>query len=210
MRNHIGRLEMIGSATAGIAHDINNQLTLIVNHLAMSDVNAACASAERCAALTASLLAYCKGERVHLVPVDPAVFLHNFVKQLRLPKNVEVLLSVPASLPAVMGDPLGMMRAMTNLVSNACSAMNGVGTLRITGLPCSIEVSDSGPGVPPEARTHIFEPFFSTRGMQGTGLGLSIVREIMRQHGGSVTMVSETGCGAKFTLHFRPAAKKAR
>jgi signal transduction histidine kinase len=208
MRNQTGRLEMIGSATAGIAHDINNQLTLIVNHLATPDVISARAAAERCAALTSSLLAYCKGERVALTSVDPIAFIRNFVRQLRLPKEIEVVVNMPDSLPAIAADPLAMMRAMTNLVSNACTAMNGSGTLRITALPCTIEVSDSGPGVSAEYGTRVFEPFFSTRGIHGTGLGLAIVREIMRQHSGSVTMFSDPGHGASFTLRFLPARGK--
>jgi signal transduction histidine kinase len=205
MRNHTGRLEMIGSATAGIAHDINNQLTLIVNHLAIGNVESAQMAAERCGALTASLLSYCKGERVLLKPVDPVAFLRTFAPQLRLPKGIHLVLSIPASLPEIAADPLAMMRALTNLVSNAVGAMNGKGALYITALPGRIEVGDSGPGIPPENRKRVFEPFFSTKGMHGTGLGLSIVREIMRQHGGSVTMLSEPGSGARFTLRFRPA-----
>src|ERR1700748_988674 len=90
MRNHTGRLEMLGSATAGIAHDINNHLTLIVNHLSIGDVAGAQAAAERCAALTASLLSYCKGERVLLKPVDPVAFLRTFIPQLRLPKGIHL------------------------------------------------------------------------------------------------------------------------
>src|SRR5438270_10802673 len=138
MRNQTGRLEMLGSATAGIAHDINNQLTLIVNHLSVADVNAARTAAERCAAFTASLLAYCKGERVRLVSVDPVAFVRNFARQLRLPKEIEVIVSTPASLPAIAGDPLAMMRALTNLVSNACNAMYGKGTPRSPASPCRI------------------------------------------------------------------------
>lgn len=208
MRNNTGRLEMIGSATAGIAHDINNQLTLIVNHLSIKDVESARSAAERCAALTASLLAWCRGEQLRLVPVDPVAFLRNYARELHVPKNIEVIINIPASLPAITADPLALRRALTNLIANACNAMNDKGVVRITALPLRIEVSDSGPGIPEENKTRIFEPFFSTKGADGAGLGLSIVREIMRQHGGSVTMLSEPGSGALFTLRFRPASAK--
>ena len=201
------RLEMIGSAAAGIAHDINNQLNLIVNHLSLSngacDPEAARRAAEHCSALTASLLSYCKGDSIEVGSTNPAVFLRNFVTQLRLPGGIELHLNVPALLPAITADPLALTRALTNLISNACDAMDGRGTLRITASPRTIEVSDSGPGISMAGRRRIFEPFFSTKGAQGTGLGLSIVRELMRQQGGSVTVNSEPGRGAQFILRFR-------
>jgi signal transduction histidine kinase len=208
MRNHTGRLEMIGSATAGIAHDINNHLFLIVNHLSFADVNAARIAAERCAALTASLLAYCKGEHIRISCIDPIAFLQNFVQELHLPESIDVVVETPASLPPISANPLMLTRALTNLVSNACSAMENHGTVRITASPRTIEIGDTGPGVPLSERKRIFEPFYSTKGMQGTGLGLAIVREIMSQHGGSVTIISDAGTGAKFRLHFRPGKRK--
>src|SRR5271165_6067773 len=87
------RLETIGSAAAGIAHDINNQLHLIVNHLTLSggtpDLEGAQRAVERCSALTASLLAYCKGTPIEVTPTNPAAFLRNFVAQLRLPEGID-------------------------------------------------------------------------------------------------------------------------
>ncbi|HEY1803897.1 MAG TPA: hypothetical protein VGG45_05405, partial [Terracidiphilus sp.] len=76
------RLETIGSAAAGIAHDINNQLTLIVNHLSFADVESAQAAVSRCTALTTSLLSYCRGEAIELGPVDPVAFLRRFTEEL--------------------------------------------------------------------------------------------------------------------------------
>jgi len=199
------RLETIGSAAAGIAHDINNQLMLIVNHLSLADVQGAQAAVDRCSALTASLLSYCRGEAVEIRPLDPVTFLRNFTAQLCLAQDIDVTLRTPASLPAIMANPFALSRVMTNLVSNACAAMNERGKLRISAGRGVIEVSDSGPGIPAQSRMKIFEPFFSTKGDAGTGLGLSIVRELMRQQGGFVTVSSEAGEGARFILHFRAA-----
>ena len=199
------RLETIGSAAAGIAHDINNQLMLIVNHLSLADVQGAQAAVDRCSALTASLLSYCKGEAVEIRPLDPVKFLRNFTSQLCLPREIDIALATPTSLPAIMANPLALARVLTNLISNACAAMNERGTLRISAGRGVIEVSDSGPGIPAESRMKIFEPFFSTKGGAGTGLGLSIVRELMRQQGGFVTVLSKAGEGARFALHFREA-----
>jgi signal transduction histidine kinase len=197
------RLEMIGSAAAGIAHDINNELHLIVNHLALPDLEGAHQAAQRCSALTANLLAYCKGDSIAMSSIDPAAFLRRFVTQLRLPEGVDCHLKIPALLPTISADPLALARALTNLIDNACDAMGGRGTLSITASPRTIEVSDSGPGIPPGSCKQIFEPFFTTKGEQGTGLGLAIVRELMRQQGGSVNVRSESSRGAQFTLRFR-------
>src|SRR5580658_9479032 len=90
------RLEMLGSAAAGIAHDINNQLTLIVNHLSSQNltgrnpypVDTALAAVERCAALTENVLAYARGETVQLKPLDPCAFFGGFFARLQLPKGV--------------------------------------------------------------------------------------------------------------------------
>ena len=200
------RLEIIGSAAAGIAHDINNQLTIIVNHLSTADVNSAKAAVARCSALTSSLLSYCRGEPLRLEAVDPGIFLRRFASQLCLPPGIEVVLDIPDDLPAIGANSFAVKRALTNLISNACAAMEEHGTLRITATPGEIEVSDTGPGIPAEHKKEIFAPFFTTRGSKGTGLGLSIVRELMRQQGGSVCVHSEPGQGAQFTLRFRKYA----
>lgn len=199
------RLETLGAAAAGIAHDINNELNLIVNHLSRRDVESAMRAAERCSALTGSLLSYCKGDSVAAVSTNPAVFLRTFVEQLRLPAGIDLVLDAAPLLPAISADPLALKRALTNLISNACDAMEGRGTLSITAAPHMIMVGDSGQGVPEELSRRIFEPFFTTKGAGGTGLGLAIVRKLMRQQGGSVSVCSEPGRGALFTLRFRPA-----
>jgi signal transduction histidine kinase len=200
-------LEIIGSAAAGIAHDINNQLTMIVNHLSTADVDSANAAVARCSALTSSLLSYCRGEPLAVSTVDPAALLRRFAEQLRLPAGINLVLNIPAELPPIEANSFAVKRALTNLVSNACAAMEDRGTLRIKATPGEIEVSDTGPGVPDEHRKEVFVPFFTTKGHTGTGLGLSIVRELMRQQGGSACLHSEPGHGARFTLRFRVRAK---
>ncbi|HEX4279026.1 MAG TPA: ATP-binding protein [Bryobacteraceae bacterium] len=195
------RLELIGSAAAGIAHDVNNQLSLIVNHLQGAHL-----AAERCAVLTASLLAYCRNEAVVLAPVCPAAFLKSFAAGLSLPAGIDLQIKFPVSLPAIAADTLALTRILTNLISNARDAMGERGTLQIAAKPYIIEVSDSGPGIPADMARKIFEPFFTTKGANGTGLGLSIVRDLMRQQGGSASVDSGPGHGARFKLRFRPPA----
>jgi len=197
-------LEALGSAAAGIAHDINNQLTLLVNYLESADVESARLVAGRCSALTASLLSFCRGEILALRPLDPAAFLRDFIAAVRAPAGIVVEPEIPPALPAIHADSLALTRALSNLVANAMEAMNGKGTLRIAALPGRIAIEDSGPGIAPENLARIFEPFFSTKGTRGTGLGLAIVRDIMRRHGGAVTVRSEAAHGARFELEFPP------
>lgn len=216
--------ETLGAAAAGIAHDLNNQLTLIVNHLSFQnsqgpnlsphDIASAMVAVDRCSALTACLLAAGRGEGLQLSPLDPTEFLRDFTAGLRLPEGVRLFLNIPTALPAIAANAVAVSRALYNLISNACAAMQNNGIVRISASKQSIEIADSGPGIPPEFSQRVFEPFFTSRLLtsqaathdnQCTGLGLSIVREIMNQHSGSVTLNSEPGRGARFTLRFRPA-----
>jgi signal transduction histidine kinase len=196
-----------GSAadTAGIVHDINNQLTLIVNYLAIADVEGAQRATTRCTALTASLMSYCKGERIRIRPVRPDGFLTGYLSKLRLPETVRLELDCPVDLAPIWAEPAALERVLDNLVGNACAAMQNNGTVRITATSQTIEVEDSGPGIPAHLQKAVFDPFFSTKGAGGTGLGLSIVRNIMREHSGSVVVQSEPGQGTKFILRFRAA-----
>ena len=108
-------------------------------------------------------------------------------------------------------DQLGMValhahtfrRALLNLVQNAMEAMSPDGTLtlrgRRQGATVSIDVGDTGGGIPPEQRTQIFEPLHTTK-PGGTGLGLYIVQEVVAAHGGQVAVQSVVGQGSTFTI----------
>lgn len=196
-------LSDLGSAAAGIAHDLNNQLTLILNYLEVSNLEGARAAAGRCTALTSSLLAWCRGEEPRIEPLGLRSFLIDFADSVHVPEGVVLTLDAAEAEDVIEADPVALTRALTNLVNNACEAMRGRGRVKISAFGSTIEVTDSGPGISPEDARHVFEPFFTTRGGAGTGLGLSIVREIMRQHGGAVWLRSIPGRGATFSLSFR-------
>jgi two-component system nitrogen regulation sensor histidine kinase NtrY len=118
------------------------------------------------------------------------------------------------AMPPVWFDPFQMRRAVTNLLENAASALGGLGRVRVActfdplrGTVC-LSVADDGPGVPPEDRDRLFEPYFSRR-EGGTGLGLAIVSAIANDHGGTVRMRDNAPRGAVFELEFpaRPEGK---
>jgi signal transduction histidine kinase len=200
------RLEKLGSAAAGIAHDINNQLNLIVNYLADGTrVDDAREAAQRCAALTTSLLSWCRTNALVNQSLDPAKVARKFVTEFRPPAGIQLELEIPHSLPLIRAHSLAVSRVLFNIASNACEAMNGEGRLRIKASEQQLEISDSGPGIPPDPLNRIFEPFYTTRTGGSFGLGLSIVRELMREMGGYVAVASEPGEGTHFILRFRAA-----
>jgi two-component system, NtrC family, sensor kinase len=94
------------------------------------------------------------------------------------------------------------------VLMNACDAMDGRGKITVRTRPAPdaasgvvLEFQDDGPGMSPEVRSRIFEPFFTTKPVgKGTGLGLSISHGIIERHGGVMSVDSEPGHGARFTI----------
>lgn len=117
-------------------------------------------------------------------------------------------------LPLVPADAEGIHRALLNIVSNALDALDESdhrGLVLTTTREheeganpdadwALIHVTDTGPGIPPDKIQDIFRPFVSTKGSKGTGLGLAVSRKILREHGGDLTVTSQTGKGCTFTF----------
>src|SRR6185503_12837039 len=112
----------------------------------------------------------------------------------------------------VRADRRLLERAVVNLVENALQAVGERGRITVTVRDrvedgqVEVEVLDSGPGVPPEARSRIFEPFFSTK-TSGSGLGLALVKKIAEDHGGGVHVASSPGQPTRAAL-WLPAAPR--
>jgi signal transduction histidine kinase len=101
-----------------------------------------------------------------------------------------------------------------NLVMNACDALEGRGTVRISTEPrepgVRVSIADDGPGIPPAVRARIFEPFFTTKPAgQGTGLGLSISHGIVERHGGTLSVECPPEGGTIFRIDLPLVAKPA-
>jgi len=121
-------------------------------------------------------------------------------------KGVEVVHRLDEGLPPVMADESQLRRAFLNLVRNAGEAMAATGeggTLEVVARllrgQVEVRVKDNGPGIAPEDRAKVFEPFFSTK-ETGTGLGLALTQQIIQEHGGTIELESEPGAGTTFVV----------
>jgi signal transduction histidine kinase len=116
-----------------------------------------------------------------------------------------------ADVPLVMADEVQLELALLNLVTNSLDAMPSGGVTSMTasrtaGGNVRIDVADTGTGIAPDLLPRIFEPWVTTKASgRGTGLGLSITREVVADHGGTITVKSEVGAGSAFTIEL-PAA----
>jgi signal transduction histidine kinase len=146
-------------------------------------------------------------------PVDVVALVDELVSRRRLlapAHGIEVreeLALEPGSRPRVRGDQARLQRVLDNLVGNAVKFSPADGTVTVSlalhGDAVVIAVSDEGPGIELGEQEAVFEPFHRTAAaaaVPGTGLGLAIARQIVEQHGGSITLRSEPGHGATFTV----------
>jgi two-component system NtrC family sensor kinase len=161
---------------------------------------------------------------VEYQPTELNQVVHEVLDLLAYPlrvDDVEVRLDLLDDLPVLRADPHQLHQVLVNLATNAHQAMRQVpGPRRLvvatrhgaTRARVSLEVRDSGPGIPAEVRERIFEPFFTTKPPgQGTGLGLSLCLGIVEAHGGVIHVESEPGQGAVFRVELpvEPAAAEA-
>ena len=123
--------------------------------------------------------------------------------------EVRIVVQVPPGLPRVVGDRSALMQVFVNLAMNAVQAMVDTGGGQLTLKACETDVSaasivaevtDTGPGIPPDVLAQIWAPFYTTKA-EGTGIGLSIVRSLVEQQPGAAIMVeSHQGAGTTFRL----------
>ena len=103
-------------------------------------------------------------------------------------------------------DPHRLTRVFTNLYANAFDAMSGRENAKLLlrfrhdASWVTVELSDNGKGIPNEHQAHLFEPFFTYGKDHGTGLGLAICERIVREHGGTISVESRSGQGARFSF----------
>ena len=144
---------------------------------------------------------------------DPTTVLRELLRpyEAGLPPEVQLRFEADPSVPRIQADRRLLERAVVNLVENALQAVGDEGRIvvrlrRVGASRLQIEVEDTGPGVVPEIRDRIFEPFFSTK-TSGSGLGLALVKRIAEDHGGGVALEDAPGGGTRAVLWLPLAAQ---
>jgi signal transduction histidine kinase len=218
------RLAAVGGVVAGLSHYIKNilngmQAGAMVVQMALqnADMEAMTKGWEivrknltKVKDLVMDMLSYSKERKLQLEPVNPNDIVNDVVELLEAKaqgRGVRLSPALDERLGSVLLDPIGIHRVLLNLVSNALDAVRrdeGVIGISTRAVPAEraliIEVTDNGCGMSPVILPHIFEAFFTTKGLEGTGLGLAITDKIVKEHGGTIAVTSQEGRGSTFTV----------
>jgi signal transduction histidine kinase len=247
------KMEAVGQLAGGVAHDFNNELTVISGYVELAKPRLAADpagvgmlehvvhAAHRAASLTQRLLAFSRRQVLRPKVVQLNDVVRGIERMLgRLVREpITVTTELAPGLGHVLVDTGQVEQALMNLCANARDAMPDGGIVTVStadveldaafasshpgihpGRFACLSVRDSGCGMSDEVRAHVYEPFFTTKGVgEGTGLGLAMVYGFVTQSGGAVDCASRVGGGSTFRLFFpvadqplavTPAAAPAR
>ncbi len=215
------KLASIGVLTAGVTHELTNPVNIISmiaqtfvelhEHLAPSKqlemVSQIEEETERIRRIIRNLLDFSKPQGTRLERADLNQLVTKtlpLVQNQLTVSNIELKLALAEPLPGVYVDEHQIQQVLVNLVVNAVQAMVPGGHLTISSRVASgrveLSVHDDGKGIAPEHLPQIFDPFFSTKGVDGTGLGLSVSYGIIKNHHGDIRVESRVGGGTTFII----------
>jgi CheY-like chemotaxis protein len=213
-------MEAIGRLAGSVAHDFNNILAAILGGASLLEASPGSAEVQRVAReistaasrgadLTRQLLTFGRRQPTDMQSLDVAEVVEHTLAVLRRLLDPAIELHTELAPGCIVRADRGMLdQVVMNLTLNARDAMPGGGTISLRVRPAAdapdrieLLVSDTGSGIGAEHLPHVFEPFFTTKpSAQGTGIGLATVYGIVTQHGGTVTVDSAPGEGARFRV----------
>lgn len=225
------KLRAVGELAAGVAHNLNNSLTVIQGRAQLLLMRAQDESASKSLKVITKaveegtktlrrILEFTRREaKQEFVPVELSDLITSSIEIAR-PKwqskssqiNIKVQIECPETV-YVLGDGAELREVVLNLIFNAVDAMPDGGVMEV-GTRAGIDsgcfwVADNGAGMSPETVAQIFEPFFTTKGKRGTGLGLSASHGIITRHKGEIVVVSELSEGTRFEVRLPICDRRA-
>ncbi len=225
------KLAALGSLLAGVAHELNNPLSVVVARAVLleeqGDATTRTAAAkirtaaERCARIVRTFLAMAREQQPERGPVainevvSAALDITGYAVRT---SGIDVTLDLAEDLPPVLADTDQLHQVFLNLIINAQQALQDHPGPRWVRLRSAYDarhdvirvvVADNGPGIPEALRARIFEPYFTTKPVGiGTGVGLAVSQGIVEAHGGTLTVDCPPEGGAEFTVTLRSAASR--
>ena len=224
------KLVAVGQLAAGVAHEINNPLGVILcytdiikesnpdNKEIMADITIIERHTENCRRIVADLLDFSRSRKSTIDKQYASIndIIENVLSMVRqqfMKKQINLACDLDTTIKPFPMDSRRMKQVLLNLIMNAGQAIGSKGNIKIrTGTEDTsviIDVEDDGPGVAKDIQDKIFDPFFSTKEPgEGTGLGLSVSYGIIYEHDGEIRLQSTPGHGARFTI-IMPASRES-
>ena len=222
------KMAAIGFLSAGVAHEINNPISVVVTRLelirravdkgeiekAKKDLEVVTHHALRVGRIAGNLLTFSRSKPGELSSVDLNEIVRRVLELLDYPvtkKGIALQAKLDEDIPFVWANAAGMEQVIYNIVFNAFQASEKgavitVATIRNGTAMVDLRITDTGSGMSEDVMAHLFEPFFTTKEVgQGSGLGLSISYGLVKDFGGTISVESQPGAGASFTVSLRSA-----
>jgi PAS domain S-box-containing protein len=216
------KLASIGQLSAGIAHEINNPMGIILGYTQLllrnedrdsekyADLKTIEKHVRNCKSIVEGLLNFARTSkpREDIIRIDEAIDdVLSFIQQHAGLENIEVKKTYNPALPQMLLDEKKIKQVLMNLIMNAKHAIGDKGVLSLatamneSGRQVMVRVADTGYGIEKRNLARIFDPFFTTKPTgEGTGLGLSVSYGIIKNHGGDILVESKAGKGSTFTI----------